>query len=114
MAVRLDDQRLADTCIPQAGQDLRSSETTSKPIKVMYIISDLSIGGAEMTLYKLLAETNRERFEPVVVSLIDQGVLRERIESLGIPVHTARMKPGWPTPLGLWRSASSTTRCRRV
>ena len=104
MAVRLDDRRLADTrAIPQANQHVRSAPKTSKPIKVMYIISDLSIGGAEMTLYKLLAETNRERFEPVVVSLIDQGVLRERIETLGIAVYTARMKPGWPTPLGLWR-----------
>lgn len=76
---------------------------TATRIKVMYIISDLSIGGAEMTLYKLLANTNRERFEPVVVSLIDQGVLRERVEALGIAVYTTRMKAGRPTPLGFWR-----------
>ncbi len=76
---------------------------TTRPIKVMYIISDLSIGGAEMTLYKLLAETNRERFAPVVISLMDRGALRERIEALGIAVHTVRMKAGRPTPAGLWR-----------
>lgn len=72
-------------------------------IKVMYIISDLSIGGAEMMLYKLLAQTDRDRFEPLVISLIDQGALRERIEALGIRVHTVGMKAGRPTPLGLWR-----------
>ena len=104
MAVSSLDQDLEDTrAIPRRDHEVPSLPTPRKPIKVMYIISDLSIGGAEMTLYKLLAETNRERFQPVVVSLIDQGVLRERIEALGIAVHTARMKPGWPTPLGLWR-----------
>lgn len=74
-----------------------------KPVKVMYIISDLSIGGAEMTLYKLLAQTDRRRFSPVVVSLIDQGALRARIEALGIRVYSTSMKAGRPTPTGLWR-----------
>jgi len=73
------------------------------PFKVMHIINDLSIGGAEMMLYKLLAESDRERFEPVVISLIDRGALRERIKGLGIAVHTTGMKPGLPSPLGLWR-----------
>lgn len=104
MVVRSLDQCLEDTRTnPREDQEAPSSQTAIKPIKVMYIISDLSIGGAEMTLYKLLAETDRERFEPVVISLIDQGALRARIEALGIAVHSARMKPGWPTPLGLWR-----------
>lgn len=85
----------------------KNEETTVTPpgrlIKVLYIINDLSIGGAEMMLYKLLAETDREHFEPVVVSLIDRGPLRERIGKLGIAIHTAGMKPGWPSPVGLWR-----------
>jgi glycosyltransferase involved in cell wall biosynthesis len=68
----------------------------------LYIINDLSIGGAEMMLYKLLAESDRERFEPVVVSLMDRGGLRQRIEALGIEVHTTRMTR-LPSPLGLWR-----------
>lgn len=74
-----------------------------KRIKLVYIVNDLSIGGAEMMLYKLLAETDRKRFDPVVISLVDRGALRERIENLGITVHTTRIKPGMPSPLGLWR-----------
>jgi glycosyltransferase involved in cell wall biosynthesis len=70
---------------------------------LLHIINDLSIGGAEMMLYKLLAESDRQRFEPVVISLIDRGALRERIEGLGIAVYTTGMKPGVPSPLGLWR-----------
>lgn len=90
-------------------EDFREDQKTftpsarTNPIAVMYIISDLSIGGAEMMLYKLLAQTDRERFEPVVISLIDQGALRQRIEALGIPVYTVGMKPGRPSPAGLWR-----------
>jgi len=34
---------------------------------------------------------------------MDRGSLRERIEELGIPVYTARMKPGLPTPASIWR-----------
>jgi glycosyltransferase involved in cell wall biosynthesis len=69
----------------------------------MHIINDLSIGGAEMMLYKLLSERRSQRFDPVVVSLIDQGALRQRIEALGIKVYTAGMSPGLPSALGLWR-----------
>jgi glycosyltransferase involved in cell wall biosynthesis len=94
------DHGVEDTgVVPRENQANPSSQAST----IMYIISDLSIGGAEMTLYKLLAETNRKRFEPVVVSLIDRGALRQRVEALGIAVHTAGMKPGWPTPVGLWR-----------
>jgi glycosyltransferase involved in cell wall biosynthesis len=78
----------------------------------MYVISDLSIGGAEMMLYGLLAETDRARFEPVVVSLMDGGALRERIESLGVTVHTVGMRPALPTPLDLWRLVRLTRKLR--
>lgn len=85
---------------------------TPEPKKLMYIISDLSIGGAEMTLVKLLAQTDRAHFDPVVVSLVDQGSLRQRIEALGIPVHTTRLQPGRPTPAGLWRLVKLIRRIR--
>lgn len=86
-----------------ADPEIQPPHPASKRIRVMHIINDLSIGGAEMMLYKLLAETNRERFDPIVISLIDRGSLRERIEALGIAVHTTGMKPGFPSPLGLLR-----------
>jgi glycosyltransferase involved in cell wall biosynthesis len=78
----------------------------------MYVISDLSVGGAEMMLYKLLAETDRTRFEPVVVSLMGGGALHERIEALGIEVYTVGVRPVLPTPLDLWRLVRLTRRLR--
>jgi len=80
----------------EAGTEVSSS--SSGRIKILHIINDLSIGGAEMMLYKLLSGINRERFDPVVISLIDRGKLRDSIEALGIPVYTTNMKPGRPTP----------------
>ena len=75
----------------------------TEPIRILHVINGLSIGGAEMMLYKLLSRTSRERFEPVVISLMGQGALGARIEALGVPVHAMGMKPGMPTPGATWR-----------
>jgi glycosyltransferase involved in cell wall biosynthesis len=56
-----------------------------------------------MMLYKLLSSMSAERFYPVVLSLVDRGQLRERIEALGVPVYSARIDPELPTPAALWR-----------
>jgi glycosyltransferase involved in cell wall biosynthesis len=72
-------------------------------VKILHVINDLSIGGAEMMLYRLLSQESRDRFDPVVLSLMDRGSLRQRIEQLGIPVYTARMKPGMANPASVWR-----------
>lgn len=70
-------------------------------MKVIHVITGLLTGGAQMTLYKLLAGTNRNQFEPVVISLTDQGTLGSRIMDLDIPVHRLNMKPSKPTVVGL-------------
>lgn len=80
-----------------------NSQATSNPIKVLHIINDLSVGGAEITLYKLLSEMDEARFSFAVVSLKNRGKLRERIEALGIPVYTAAMSHAVPTPSSIWR-----------
>ncbi|MCZ2095658.1 MAG: glycosyltransferase [Anaerolineae bacterium] len=54
---------------------------------VLHVITGLSTGGAEMMLRKLVGAMDRQRFRPVVVSLMDKGTLGERIEALDVPVH---------------------------
>lgn len=71
-------------------------------IKVFHIITGLNTGGAEMMLVRLLEKTNRDRFKPVVVSLIDEGTLGQRIKALDIPVHILKMKPSLPNPATIW------------
>lgn len=60
-----------------------------KKYKILYVITALNVGGAEMMLYRMLCRLDRERFEPVVVSLMDRGAVGEMIETdLGIKVET--------------------------
>jgi glycosyltransferase involved in cell wall biosynthesis len=79
------------------------SYQSPKPIKILHIINDLTIGGAEMMLFKLLMRLDRERFDPVVISLRNRGTLNERIESLSIPVHSVAMRLPVPTPTSVYR-----------
>ena len=57
-------------------------------IKILHLISDLSTGGAEWALYRLLSRIDKSRFENVVVSLTDLGTLGCSLENLGIRVYT--------------------------
>ncbi len=53
---------------------------------VLHVITDLDMGGAEVMLAKLIASTDRNRFNPSVLSLKRRGVISHRIERLGVPV----------------------------
>jgi glycosyltransferase involved in cell wall biosynthesis len=55
-------------------------------ISILFIITGLNTGGAEMMLYKLLSHMDRSRFSPVVVSLREEGPVAQNIRSLGIEV----------------------------
>lgn len=63
-------------------------------IRVMHIITDLDIGGAEMMLYKLLSCLDKERFTNLVVSLGPVGPLDKHIKSLGVTVYNLKMGRG--------------------
>src|SRR5438552_4928486 len=67
-----------------------NGKPTSNPIRILHIINDLSIGGAEMMLYKLLSRTDRKRFEPAVISLSGLDKLGEPIQKFGISVFPIR------------------------
>ncbi len=56
-----------------------------------------------MMLYKLLNRMDKERFNPVVISLSNKDTMGEQIESLGIQVLSVGMKPGLPTFNGICR-----------
>lgn len=68
-----------------------------KKIKIAHIIVGLNNGGAEMMLYKLLKYVNNEKYECSVISMMDEGIMGERIKKLGIPVYCLNMKRGVPS-----------------
>jgi glycosyltransferase involved in cell wall biosynthesis len=77
--------------LPSAAPNGNGS-SPHRPLKVLHIINDLSIGGAEMTLFKLLSRSDREKFTPSVISLNGVGRLGDRIKELGIEVEAVGMK----------------------
>lgn len=65
--------------------------------KILFISTGLDRDGAEIMLYDLLSHINRDRFEPVVISLMDRGDIGKQLEQLNIPVHSVGMLSGKPT-----------------
>lgn len=67
------------------GIAYRAKSITNR-IRVCHIINNLHVGGAEMMLYKLLANLDSSRFDSTVISIIERGPIGQKIEQLGIPV----------------------------
>lgn len=69
--------------------------THSTPkIRVIHIITRLTTentDGAAMMLYKLMAHTDRHRFEPIVIALDGEAELSNRIRAHGIDVYSMDM-----------------------
>ncbi|NCA70776.1 MAG: glycosyltransferase [Sphingobacteriia bacterium] len=67
-------------------------------MRIAHLITGLELGGAERMLWKLLSTLERERFEPLVISLIEPGPMGEPISALGVEVHSLGMRRGLPSP----------------
>jgi glycosyltransferase involved in cell wall biosynthesis len=67
-------------------------------LKVTHIITGLSTGGAEMMLYKLLSTIDRDIIDCEVISLTDIGPVGIKIQKMGIPVRSLKMRRGIPSP----------------
>ncbi|MDQ5767418.1 glycosyltransferase [Thiothrix subterranea] len=66
----------------------------TQKIRVIHIITRLNTentDGAAMMLYKLMAHTDRHRFEPIVISLDGEAELSNRIRAHGIDVYSLDM-----------------------
>ena len=72
-----------------------------KTISVTHLITGLNTGGAEMALFRLLQNMDRQRFDMQVVSMIPVGPVGEQIRALGIPVISLEMPAGRPSLRGL-------------
>lgn len=72
-------------------------------MRIAFIITGLSTGGAETMLLKLLERLDRNRFAPHVISLTTLGEIGPRIAALGIPVEAMGMQPGLPSPITFLR-----------
>ena len=76
-------------------------EGTGSRLRVLHIITSLSVGGAETALKELLAGIDRTRFDCRVVSLTTRAPVGDEIEALGIPVVALGGRSGLLTPAQL-------------
>jgi len=121
-------QQLLDTPIAESVPDVTSAifdseiETDSRTpsrrmvespgprTRILHIITDLTVAGAEIKLYKVLGACDRTRFDPAVVSMRNHGDLRGPIEAMGIPVFDLGIRSSFPSALAAARLARTARR----
>jgi glycosyltransferase involved in cell wall biosynthesis len=86
--------------------------SADRAIRIVHVINDLHVGGAEGTLFRLLSRLDGRRFESSVISLLTPGPLGPSIERLGIPVMSLGMRRGRASPRALLRLATIIRRRR--
>ena len=59
--------------------------------KIIYIITGLNVGGAEFVLLRLLMKINKKKYDPLVITLREKGIMGERIERLGINIYNLQI-----------------------
>jgi len=59
--------------------------------RILYLITELDVGGAEKTLYELVTRLDRRRFEPVVACLTGRGPIGEWLAQKNVPVEHVGM-----------------------
>ncbi|HXJ66879.1 MAG TPA: glycosyltransferase [Actinomycetota bacterium] len=66
------------------------------PYRIAFVINSLETGGAERQLALTVAELDRSRFAPIVVTLFRAGAFREAVERAGVEVRDLGL------PKSLW------------
>jgi glycosyltransferase involved in cell wall biosynthesis len=83
---------------------MQNNPDQSQKIIVAHLITGLDSGGAQMMLYNLLSKTNREKFEPIVISMMDRGIFADRIATLDVPIYTLDMNAETSSSIkSLWK-----------
>jgi L-malate glycosyltransferase len=78
------------------------------PIRVVYCIDNMQLGGTELNAVRTAERLDRSRFSVSVVCLRDSGPLMQRYAQAGIPVHAFPLSSLWGPSglrqgLRLWR-----------
>ncbi|MFI5783600.1 glycosyltransferase [Nocardia sp. NPDC051570] len=58
-----------------------------RPIRVLYVVPDLRVGGAERHVTTLLPNLDRARFEPSVICIGEEGSLFAELGAAGVPAQ---------------------------
>ena len=65
-------------------------------LRVLHVITSVTMGGAQMMLYRLLARGDRSRFSPTVLSLLAPGAIGGWISTMDMPLLSLGMRQERP------------------
>lgn len=71
-----------------------SASATRAPIRVLHVINDLDVGGAERMLARLISSSDPARVCHSVIALLPPGRTGDEIRATGCPVATLSMRRG--------------------
>jgi len=66
----------------------------SRPLRIMHVMHEFNVGGAENYIRRLIEELDRQRFVSMVHSLTTGGITSAVLEKAGVPVSTGGMDKG--------------------
>ncbi len=75
-------------------------------MKILHVITGLSNGGAERSLYNLISFNFSPNYKYYVLSLTGEAYYGLKIRKLDVPVYSLDMRYGILTPSSLWRLRS--------
>jgi len=81
------------------------------PVTILYVITELNVGGAEKALYELVRRLDRERYRPEVACLSGSGAVGDWLAAQGVPVHFLGMPE---RGVGPWEALRGLCRLRRL
>lgn len=65
------------------------------PIGVLFVSTDLRVGGQERKLVEIVRSLDPARFRPVVACLKEPGALAPEVEAAGVPLHARLIRARW-------------------
>lgn len=82
-----------------AARKSTPAQNLMKPPECLHIIGNLSAGGAEKMLCRMLTAADQTVFRHRVITLLQPGELATELEKHGITVNSLGMNRNWPNPL---------------
>ena len=78
-------------------------DRSARPRRIAFVTTGLGVGGAEAMLFRVVNRLDRARFEPLIVSVMDDGEYGPAFRAAGIPVTSIGFTNRVPTPQRLVR-----------
>jgi len=69
--------------------------SSARPLKVLHVIGDTDVGGAEAILFNVVTRLRRSEFETRVVSLLPIGKVGQQLQAAGIEVDSLNLTRSW-------------------